>query len=187
MANSELCRPDCPSRKDVLTSCEDCRLQLSPSSGSASAAASRPKVKPFLEQPASGNCARLGYKGPPISAWWRTALTNNAHPRAPCQVGWGTTGLHQSSTPSLYPDLFSLPFFYRDWSQINILHPKLSVSREFDLQHDKKKRAYASIFLVWWHKYQKWTFNEQHKTVLIDSSLYLPIFNGAMSEGNLCA
>lgn len=41
-------------------------------------------------------------------------------------------------TSLFYPVPSSPPFFHRYWSQINILHSKLSACREFDVQHSKK-------------------------------------------------
>lgn len=55
------------------------RLQLAPSSRWASAPACGPKVEPFLGQPASGNRARWGCKGPHFQLdggqLWRAMIT----------------------------------------------------------------------------------------------------------------
>lgn len=50
-SGKQLYHPDHPSRKGVLNSYGDCRLQLLSSSRSAPAVASWPKVKPLPEQP----------------------------------------------------------------------------------------------------------------------------------------
>ena len=121
------------------------RPQMSPASRWASARACGPEVDPFLEQPASGSCARWGYKGPPFSLMGDSPDKPCSH-RAPCQVDWGATGPHQSSTPSFHPDLSSPPFSYRCWSQINILHPKFPASRELYLQHSKNQKPMLLYF-----------------------------------------
>ena len=60
------------------------RLQLAPSSRWASAPACGPKVKPFLGQPASGNHARWGCKGPHFQfdggQLWQAMLTQSPLP-----------------------------------------------------------------------------------------------------------
>lgn len=95
----------------------------------------------LLEQPAPGNCARPGDKCHHFSLMWGSS-DQQCSPRAPCQLREALSfyiRLQQLILPS--------PVLSSCLSQkliTNILNPKLSPSRAFDLQRSKKERFYAS-------------------------------------------
>lgn len=67
---------------------------------------------------------RQGYKGPAISAEWRTILTSTAHYRDPCWVGWGFVRPVLWFVFSLCLILLPPLSFHKYWSLT--LNPKLS-------------------------------------------------------------
>lgn len=110
-ANNELYHPDCPSRKDMLTSCgttgSGCHflqgLPLWQLSGQGDASPGAACI---------WNLQGGAIKTLPFSLMWESS-TSNAHPRAPYQVRLRFYWSASEFSSLFYPVLSFPPFFHR--------------------------------------------------------------------------
>lgn len=125
----------------------------------------------LLEQPEPGNCAWPGDKCHHVSLM-RGSSDQQCSPRAPCQVREAL-----SVCIEVQQLIQRNPVLSSCLSQTlitNILNPKLSPSKAFDLQHSKKEKVYASKTNT---NTRNGHLTEQHKIALIISGLYISVFN----------